>query len=727
VYPPVLGILAVLLLYASLFGVDFLLGADLRLYGVGDAATEQRVMSRYGRTLLWHQGRVLACYVTVGAVLGLLIQLCIKLWERTSAWPSRQKRTPSKDTPLQLPPSPWPLGRRLGMSLLSALVLHIFLLSRAIILRPALFAETLYDRGGLGKSLMVWLTHGSGGAVLWMLGVGLLLFLLLAPLLSLRSRRFFVELWLYHKPWLLAAGALAGLGVLLWQWPVSPAHRPVGSKRPPSLLIIAVDSLRADRLLDGRKVVAPAMTALMQKSVRFEQSHVSVPRTFPSFVTLLTGRYPFHHGIRTMFPTHKERAAVPVALPQLLRQRGYRTAVVSDFCGEIFSRIDLGFDRVEVPSFDARALVLQRGVTVHRNLLPYLSGAGFGSLGLSLGQRVFPELEGVSELADPKLLSARALRTIAEHAKEDSPFLLTVFFSTAHFPYAAPAPYYRRFIDKNYRGPFLYYKPPLIDVSSPADIAAVQALYDGSVAAADAGVKTLLDGLAALGRAEDTIVVLLSDHGENLYDEPGRGMGHGDHLEGDQSLRVPVVIHDPIHRFPPHAVPGLTRDIDLVPTLLALLGQPAEPPLRAQIDGVDLQPLLRGERDSLGLTALAETELWFTPSGPGFSSDQRLPYPDVTSTTDIAPDDDIAVLERYRDLVTVAKHRTLRTERYKIIYRPTRTGPRYSIFDVKADPREVHDLVSEQPALLAQLQAALFAALANDPTVEITGDFILPK
>ncbi|MBP6742958.1 MAG: sulfatase-like hydrolase/transferase [Deltaproteobacteria bacterium] len=727
VYPPVLGIVVVGLLYCALFGVDFLLGADLRLYGVGDAATEQRVMSRYGRTLLLHQGRVLACYAAIGAGLGLLIQLCITLWERTSTWPGRKNRPRSLETPLSLPPSPWPLGRRLLVSALAALTLHVFLLSRAIILRPALFAETLYDRGGFGRTVMVWLTHGTGGLLLWMLGVGFLLFLLMAPLLSLRARRFFGELWLWHRPWLLALCAVTTLGLVYWQWPASPPQQAAGARRPPSLLIIAVDSLRADRLFEDRRGVAPAMTELAARSVRLTQAHVSVPRTFPSFVTLLTGRYPYHHGIRTMFPTHKERAAVPIALPQLLKDRGYQTAVVSDFCGEIFSRIDLGFDRVEVPSFDARALVLQRGVTVHRNLLPYLSGAGFGSLGLALGQRVFPELEGVSELADPKLLAARALRTIAQHSRTDAPFFLTVFFSTAHFPYAAPAPYYRRFMDPSYRGPFLYHKPPLTDVSSPADVAAVQALYDGSVAAADAGVKALLDGLAALGRAEDTIVVLLSDHGENLYDEPGRGMGHGDHLEGNQSLRVPVLIHDPVHRFPPHAVTGLTRDIDLVPTLLALLGQPADAALRSQLDGVDLGPLLRGDQASLGLTSVAETELWFTPTGPGFATDQRLPYPDVTSTTDISPDDDIAVRERYRDLVTVAKHRALRTDRYKIIYRPTRNGPRYSVYDVVQDPREVHDLVTEQPALLAQLQAALFAALASDPTVEITGDFILPR
>ena len=113
-------------------------------------------------------------------------------------------------------------------------------------------------------------------------------------------------------------------------------------------------------------------------------------------------------------------------------------------------------------------------------------------------------------------------------------------------------------------------------------------------------MRALLDGLKALGRADDTIVVLLSDHGENLYDEPGRGMGHGDHLEGDKSMRVPVLIRDPIHRFPPHSVSGLTRDIDLVPTLLGLLGQKADPQMLSQLDGVDLLPLLRGTKGIAG-------------------------------------------------------------------------------------------------------------------------------
>ena len=301
---------------------------------------------------------------------------------------------------------------------------------------------------------------------------------------------------------------------------------------------------------------------------------------------------------------------------------------------------------------------------------------------------------------------------------------MTVFFSTGHIPYAAPAPYYRRFADPGYRGPFRYHKPPLLEGSTPADIAQVRALYDGAMAANDAGVAALLGGLRELGLDKSTIVVLLADHGENLYDEPGRGMGHGDHLEGDHSLRVPLLVYDPVHRFAPHAVPGLVRDIDVLPTLLGLLGAAAP---AGELDGVSLLPLLRGEKSSLGLTAFAETELWFTPAGPGFLADQRLPYPDVTATTAIAADDDIAVADRYRELVTVAKHRALRTEQHKLIYRPTRDGPRYSLYDVQRDPRELHDLSAQQPQLLAKLQAELFRLLAKDPSVVIDGGFVLPR
>jgi arylsulfatase A-like enzyme len=408
---------------------------------------------------------------------------------------------------------------------------------------------------------------------------------------------------------------------------------------------------------------------------------------------------------------------VPPALPRLLHPAGYLSSVLSDFCGEVFSRIDLGYDRTQVPGFDARTIVFQRSLTVHKNILPYALGP--------LGPRLFPELGSLAELADAQQLAGQALTELADLQRRGSPFFMTVFFSSAHFPYAAPAPYYRRYTDPNYRGPFRYNKPPLSEPQSSADLAQVNALYDGAVAATDDGVRQLLEGLGRLGLAEKTIVILLADHGENLYDEPQRGMGHGEHLEGDNALRVPLLLYDPVHHFPAHHVPGLVRDIDVLPTLLDILELP--PATAGELDGVSLRPLLEGRQTSLGLSAFHETELWFTPSGPGFAEGQRLPYPAVTATTVIDDHDDIALTDRYAELVTVAKHRALRSERWKIIYRPTREGPRYSLYDVQADPRELHDVAATEPAVLATMQAALFRLVAQDPHVVIEHGYILPR
>ena len=85
-------------------------------------------------------------------------------------------------------------------------------------------------------------------------------------------------------------------------------HGRARSGKRPNMLVLAVDSLRADRVFapDAARRF-PTLAALARAGVRFREAHVTVPRTFPSFVTLLTGRYPHHHGIRHMFPSAAQR------------------------------------------------------------------------------------------------------------------------------------------------------------------------------------------------------------------------------------------------------------------------------------------------------------------------------------------------------------------------------------------------------------------------------------
>ncbi len=485
----------------------------------------------------------------------------------------------------------------------------------------------------------------------------------------------------------------------------------------PNVLLIAVDSLRADRVFGPSVRRFPTLRALAARSVRFRQDHVTVPRTFPSFVTLLTGRYPHHHGIRHMFPSATEREHIGTSLPRALAAAGYHTAVVSDYAGEIFSRTPIGFDDVDTPRFDMHTIVALRGLQIHANALPYAAG---------VFDRFFPYVRAMAERADPALLAERAdthLKQLADGARHGQPFFATVFFSAAHFPYAAPYPYYERFVDPLYAGPFLYDKPPLSPAPvTPVDARHIQALYDGAVASVDDALASLLQELEISGVGDNTIVVVLADHGENLWEDPRAGMGHGDHLIGDKADHVPLLIFDPRHAAQQHDVDAIVRDIDLAPTLAALCGIPSPP-----TDGVDLAPLITGARRDLQLPAFSETEYWFVPSGPGFEPEERLPYPAITGATDLAADGDVFMRPEVEPMVIAAKDRALRLGDFKLVYRPTRTGVHFALYDLQRDPEERVDVQARFPERFALLREKLYAWLRDDPSSVSRGDFVVPR
>ena len=225
-----------------------------------------------------------------------------------------------------------------------------------------------------------------------------------------------------------------------------------GQARHPNVLLITVDTLRADRLgtYGSRVARTPVVDRLASEGLLVEHAFTSVPVTLASHATLLTGRLPPQHGVRgNSFYRLAERETT---LAELLKRAGYRTGAV-----------------VGAAVLDRR-FGLDQGFDVYDDQTPPRTGGDF------IAER------------DATAVVSRAIEWLTSRP-DSAPFFLWVHLFDPHDPYRPPEPYASRF------------------ASSP---------YDGEVAHVDAEVGRLLGALDAQGLRGRTLTVFTSDHGESF-------------------------------------------------------------------------------------------------------------------------------------------------------------------------------------------------------------------
>jgi len=622
-------------------------------------------------------------------------------------------------------------GRRLLARAVLVILLHAVVFAWGVARMPQLYTDTLYSRpgsSGLARTTQILITDVLGTS-------GIIAFASIAALAWVAPAAAHVDRLIAFvrakgRALLVPAGvSLFCLVVIVLGFRIASApHKTKRHGGAPNVVVIAVDSLRDDRLTPR---TTPRLSALASEGTRFSRAYVTLPRTLPSWTTILTGREPHRHGLRTMFPRYEDRARDLGALPARLGALGYRSAVVGDYAADIFTRVRYGFDVVEAPTFNFHALIATRALEKATPLLPLLHGG--------LGRRLLPAMREMNQAADPMLVAKDARRALDRVGGGDSPFFLTVFFSTAHFPYAAPAPYYSRFTDPSYRGRFKYHKPNVLGQEGAldqADIRQVRALYDGAVLSVDDAAGTILDELTARGLDEDTIVIVTADHGEMLFDD-GHGQGHGDHLFGDQVVHVPLAMKIParITKSKGNVVDAIVRDIDLAPTILELAGgkkPEGAAPVPGELDGRSLRALLEGGTLP-PLPAFAETEIWMTETIPELPSSGpsplRLPYPNVAQLTELDPRlaYDVVMRAEAEPIVIASKHRSVIDGSMKLVYVPTRKGARYFLYDRQSDPAESLDLSAKRPDDFGRLRGLLWRWMLGDPRMEERDGMLVPR
>jgi len=330
-------------------------------------------------------------------------------------------------------------------------------------------------------------------------------------------------------------------------------------KRKPNILLIGVDSLRADHMscYGYSRQTTPHIDRFASEGTLFENTYSAYIPTTSGYTAMFTGM----DVISTQVVALRHKGAVRFEvkmLSEILKDNGYNTTCVG-FGGNPASR---GFDQ-------------------------YIEFPGWGSW----NEGRSPKAQNLNDVAIPEL---------ERLAKEDAPFFLFLRHMDPHSPYLPPAPFERMFYHGNESDPNNHSMDPVMAFKPFRDYFAswmppgitdkdyVIAQYDGEIAYMDSCIQTIFTALEALGIKDETIIVLNSDHGETLYDHDCYFDHHGLY---DPTLHVPTIIRYPGKVPAGKRVKGYNRLQDLAPTLMEL----AEINPGIPFDGQSLMKLVSGE------------------------------------------------------------------------------------------------------------------------------------
>lgn len=346
-------------------------------------------------------------------------------------------------------------------------------------------------------------------------------------------------------------------------WGNPEVHGAEERSAPPSIVLISLDTLRADRLsiYGYERPTSPNLDAWAERSATvFGNAIAQAPWTLPSHVSLLTGLNAHRHGIG-----HEDSVARPglLLLPEILRAAGYASLAITGG-GWLHPRFGFtqGFDR-------------------------FLPSPGLKS------KTMAAEIE-------------TALAWTREY--RDRPYFLFFHTYEVHAPYRPRAPYFDHFSDAGSSelnrllaaprppivtpppgGGFVTTKKLAWPTLSELDVEeVVGALYDSGIAAADELLARLLNSLEREGFLDNGIVVITSDHGELLGEH---GLAGHEYLY-DENLKVPLLIAGPAGLGAGQEVAAQVRSVDVMPTVLELAGVEAP----AGLDGQSLVGLMKGGR-----------------------------------------------------------------------------------------------------------------------------------
>lgn len=327
----------------------------------------------------------------------------------------------------------------------------------------------------------------------------------------------------------------------------------------PSLVLISIDTLRADRLgcYGYGRNTTPNIDIFSREAALFKDAITPRAETTPAMVSVLTGLYPHTHSVRTLGAPLRSRI---LTLQEILLNNGYTTA-----------------------AFIGNWILKKRYSGLHHGFETYDDELPDKDLNVDIYERKAPDINGA------------VFRWL--DSNHDNKFFLWVHYQDVHGPYIAPEKY-RELFDGEGDDPVaeelvpVYQKVPWVESragSVDADI--YRNGYDAEILFCDEYVGSLIEKIDELG-LKNVVVIITADHGESLG-EHDYYFAHGKYVY-DQCSRVPLLVRMPSSKGA-KVIEKQVNIMDITPTLLEIAGCPFPP----EIEGISLRPLIEKDESQV--------------------------------------------------------------------------------------------------------------------------------
>ena len=432
----------------------------------------------------------------------------------------------------------------------------------------------------------------------------------------------------------------------------------------PNILLLYIDDLRPELASFGSlQILSPNIDALAEKGVMFTNAYCNVPVCGASRASMLTGMLPTQNRFLDYKTFVENEVPEAVTVPELLKNNGYTT--ISN--GKIYHHLDdrdSDWNEVWRPyAFDKTDTGLAPTDYWQSIWKDYKNPYNASQYRITDRGPAYEGEDVLDSTYIDGLLTEKVIRDIKKLKKGKKPFFLTAGFISPHLPFNAPKKYWDLYDRNTIKQPENYnYTPidaPEISISNwpemrsytniprqgqVSDRVAIDLIhgYYATISYTDALVGKILNALKEEGLENNTVVILVSDHGYNLQEHTQWAK----FTNYNTSTQVPLIIYNPLSKIK-GTTNALTSLVDVYPTLVEICEIEAP---KKQLDGVSLVPVL----DNLNSEGQAHV---FIKKNNGFTLKTR----DFSYTEFITPKDNSTVARMLYD------HRTTKSENINVV------------------------------------------------------------